>query len=291
MVQHYNPATGPRPLVSSAIWHDIGPVVVKGVEPLLDLPGQQVRPYLNAMTRLVSWSHSHGYALSARTVLATRMVRAYVSTLKPGDADDEPFLWRLSKAWNLTPEGAKVRDSVARRDYQAPYAASEVDALLFAAQCQNSQHRRATLLAIVALGAGCGVTRESARDARGSQLHQHDDDWFFATPTHCAKVRPELLGVLNEVIALRPVGRLRGDAEEKFITSMAAKWVKDRRGVPALSIDRLRSTYVCDLLAHGASLIDVLDWTGLNGAESLNGYLKYVERPSHRCATMSRGAK
>ena len=86
VVQHYNPATGPRPLVSSAIWHDIGPVVVKGVEPLLDLPGQQVRPYLNAMTRLVSWSHSHGYALSARTVLATRMVRAYVSTLKPGDA-------------------------------------------------------------------------------------------------------------------------------------------------------------------------------------------------------------
>ena len=239
------------------------------------------------MVRLTKWAHALGYSLSPQTLLSPSMVQAYLSTVAIGAPDDEPLLWRLSKYWGLTPSDATVRDGVARPDYRAPYSNDELEMLLFASRNQCTEQRRVTLLAIIALGAGCGVTRQAARNARAGQLHLHGATEFFRASNSCAYVRPELSAVLREVCNARPTTRLRGEMDEADITVAATQWLRAQAGVPRLTVDRLRATYVCALLSQGVAVLDVMTWCGLSGAESLDGYLAHVQRPGVLCPLYS----
>lgn len=280
----YNPALGPHPLVTPAVWRVIGPVVLESVAPVWHLSPITLRRFQVAMVRFAAWANALGYSLSPQTLLTPAMVQAYLATVATGAPDDEPQLWRLSKSWGLTPRDASVRDGVARPDYRAPYSDDELEMLLLAGRNQSTEHRRVTLLAIIALGAGCGITRRTARDAKASHLHLHGATAFFRASNYCAFVRPELSELLSEVCAERPAGRLRGEMEnEAGITVAVSEWLKRQRGVPVLSVDRLRATYVCALLNQGVAVLDVMAWCGLSGAESLDGYLAHVPRPTLMC--------
>jgi integrase len=289
-IAHYNPAKGPFPTATPAQWVELRPVVLEGVRPLAYLAKNTLRPFIRALTRLALFAHQLGYEMDAKVLLDPALIDAFLGTIRQEAQDPAPYLWRLSDSWGLVAAGSTHR-GVTRPDYRRPYDEDEMAALLLAAHNQSSGHRTATLLAIIFLGAGCGVTREAARDVTALDLHRHDGAWFVRTPKYCARVREEFLPLLDEVATLHPSGPLRGAMTHKFVTVAAAEWLRNRRGVPALSVDRLRANYVCTLLGEPVSIVDVLAWTGLRGAESLNGYLDHVARPSFKCATSSKGAK
>jgi hypothetical protein len=282
-VKAYNPAKGDRAATTAEMWKVIRPFVIGTVKPVTGLRPNSVRPFLTALTHLTTFAHRHGYDLKREVVLAPAMIQAFVAKLPKGSPDYEPFLWRLSKEWGLTANTAEVNDSVARPVYLTPYSDDEIEALLFAAQNQATDHRRATLLAIIFLGLACGIVRDGARDVSASDLHQHDDgEWYVAAAGRCAKVRDGFIELGLEVVGLRPEGRLRGERNPDDVVSAAAVWLRRRRGVPALSADRLRANYICTLLNEGTALVDVLAWAGLRGCEALDGYLPYLT-PSSTC--------
>ena len=276
-IKAYNPAKGDRAATTPEVWKVIRPFVVGSVKPVTELRPNSVRPFLTALTHLATFAHRHGYDLKREVVLAPAMIQAFVTKLPKGSPDYEPYLWRLSKEWGLTEGTAVVNDGVARPVYLSPYSDDELQALLFAAQNQATEHRRATLLAIIFLGLGCGIVRDAARDVCASDLHQHDGgEWFVAAAGRCAKVREGFADLGLEVISLRPDGRLRGDRNPDEVVGAAAVWLRRRRGVPGLSADRLRANYICALLNEGTALVDVLAWTGLRSCEALDGYLPYL---------------
>lgn len=284
----YNPALGPRPLVTPAVWCLIGPTVLECVAPVWHLAPPTLRRFQVAMVRFTAWANGLGYSMSPHTLLTPVMVRAYLASVAKGAPDDEPQLWRLSKSWGLTPHDTNVRDGIARPDYREPYSDDELEMLLLASRNQATAHRRVTLLAVIALGAGCGIVRQAAHDAKASDLHLHGDSAYFRASGYCAFVRPEFAELLSEVCAERPVGRLRGEsAYEAGVTVAATEWLKRQHGVPRLAVDRLRATYVCALLSQGVAVIDVMTWCGLSGAESLDGYLAHVRRPALLCPLYS----
>lgn len=276
-VKAYNPAKGDHAATTPEVWKAIRPFVTTTIEPLAHLRPNSVRPFLTALTHLATFAHHHAYNLKRDVVLAPAMIRAFVAKLPKGSPDYEPCLWRLSKEWELTDDGAEVKDSVARPAYLTPYNDDEIEALLFAAQNQATEQRKATLLAIIFLGLGCGIVRDAARDVCASDLHEHEDgEWFVAAPGRCAKVRDGFIELGLEVVALRPEGRLRGERNPDEVVGAAAVWLRRRRGVPGLSADRLRANYICALLNEKAALVDVLAWTGLRSCEALDGYIPYL---------------
>lgn len=289
-LEQYNPAKAPQCYVSPAQWTEIRPVVLEGVSPLAHLARPTLRPFLTALTHLALFGQQHGYELDIKVLLDPVLVEAFLGNVRKETKDPAPYLWRLSDRWGLVGTGDS-HAGLMQPDYRAPYSHTEMTALLLAAHNQCSTHRTATLLAIIFLGAGCGVNRGPAAGVMARDVHQHGDAWFVRTPKYCARVREEFLPLYYEVAELRPTGRLRGTRSHDSVTVAASAWLHGRRGVPSLSVDRLRATYVCELLNDGTSVLDTLAWSGLQGAESLNGYLAYVSRPPFHCATSNQGAK
>jgi hypothetical protein len=287
-LERYTPLRGKDQMVSAAEWELVRPVVLQAVEPLAHLSKYTLRPFLGALIRLASFAHRYGYEMDVKVLLDPVLVQSFISSVASEAKSPAPYLWRLSRTWGLVDE---LHPGVPRPDYRAPYSDDEMAALLLAAHNQSSTHRTTTLLAIIFLGAGCGVTREAARDVTATDVHRHGEAWFVRTPRYCARVRDGFLPFFYEVVEYRPSGRLRGGAEYRNVTVKATKWLADRRGVPALSVDRLRATYVCSMLRDGVTVTDVVAWTGLKNTEGLNRYLAYVPASPSICEYPSKGAK
>jgi hypothetical protein len=290
-INTYDPSRGKKSQVTKEQWAAVQGPVRQMMAPVRKQKTWALRPLMATAARFAAWAQPLGYELSPKSLLRPTLIEAFLARLPFGEVDVEPYLWRLAHAWKTVPVGATTRTKVARRDSRAPYSADEMAALLRAARAQATEHRQATVLAVIALGAGCGVVREAAASATLDGLHLHGDDWFFRTPKHCAKVLSDFRCVFDEVALLRPDGLLRGSARSDVVVTQVERWLSNRRGVPAFSVDRLRATYIVSLLGSGISLFEVLDSAGLHQPASLDRYLAFIERVPVHCNESIGGAK
>lgn len=282
-IDSYLPVKGGAAFVSPPEWRRLAQVVRAGVRPMAYLERVGVRPYLKGMTLLAKWADEKGYALELDVVLSESLIWAFVKQQPFGAFDYEPHLWRLAAAHRTVSATATKRAVIPRPSYLAPYSDDELTNLISFASDLTNQHRRATLLAIIALGAGCGISRHRLRGVTAKSIHQHGGETFVSSSSACAKVTAIFVPLLREVAALRPEGPLV-KALGTNLTAHAVEWTQGRREVPVLSADRLRATYVVALLESDARTLDVLQWTGLQKLEGLQGYLPYVKRPTPSCS-------
>ncbi|HET9090389.1 MAG TPA: hypothetical protein VFN54_08875 [Acidimicrobiales bacterium] len=280
VIATYNPAIGRHHLVSPAEWALIGALVREIAAPFEYLKGEQIRPYLRAATKLTAFVVRLEGELSVEAVLAPATIRGFLRQLPVGAPDEEPYLWRLARAHGTMAPDAPVRHQIGRRSLKAPYSAEELEALLMAARTQSTELRRANVLAIVVLGAGCGLVRESVRDVCASDRHEHEDGVYVRAAGRCARVLSNFEEGLDELVRLRPSGRLLGPAQVKFSTVKAHQWLDGRRGIPRLSVDRLRASYVVTMLSSGFTLREVMQWSGLTTFEAMSHYVMMLPSPS-----------
>jgi hypothetical protein len=290
-INTYDPSRGKKSQVTKEQWAAVQVVVRQMMELVRTEKTWVLRSLMATAARFAAWAQPLGYEMSPKSLLRPSLIEAFLARQPFGDVDVEPYLWRLAHAWRTVPAGMATRTKVGRLDFRAPYTADEITALLRAARAQATEHRQATVLAVIALGAGCGVVRETAATATLAGLHLHGDDWFFRTPKHCAKVLSGYRGIFDEVAQLRPGGLLRGPGKAQFVVPQVERWLSNRRGVPAFSVDRLRASYMVTLLSSGISLFEVLDSAGLHQAESLQRYLAFVKRVPVHCAEGTVGVK
>lgn len=282
-IDSYLPVKGGAAFVSPPELRRLAQVVRAGVRPMAYLERVGVRPYLKGMTLLAKWADEKGYELELDVVLSEKLIWAFVKQQPFGAFDYEPHLWRLAAAHRTLSATATKRAAIPRPSYLAPYSDDDLAKLISFASDLTNQHRRATLLAIITLSAGCGISRHRLRGVTAKSIHQHGGETFVSSSSACAKVSASFVPLLREVAALRPEGPLV-KALGTNLTAHAAEWTKGRRGVPVLSADRLRATYVVTLLESDARTLDVLQWTGLQKVEGLQGYLPYVKRPTPSCS-------
>jgi hypothetical protein len=159
-------------------------------------------------------------------------------------------------------------------------------ALLEFAQSLTNEYRRATLLTLVALGAGCGITRQRVQEVCSSDVHLHGDAMFLKVG-HCAKVRTAFAELLAAACVRRPEGNLVPSGKSN-VTERCAGWTEGWRGVPVFSTDRLRATYIVALMDDGASLAELMAWTGLKGCDALEPYLRFVKVEESSCSFAGR---
>lgn len=236
-IQSYNPALGRHPLVTPKEWAAIGDFVREAARPFASLAGEQVRPYLRAMTKLAAFAHRLDGELAFDIVLAPSTIRAYLANLPSGVVDEEPLLWRLALEHGIITPDEPVRRTVGRRPLMPPYTNADIEALFLAARTQSTKLRRTNLLAAVVLGAGCGLVRSGARDVTAADVHSHDDGAFIHTQGRCAKVRDSFECPLKALTDSRPEGRLLGPVYRSGSTTNLHQLLDNRRGVPRLSVD------------------------------------------------------
>jgi len=286
---------GVHALVKPPQWKRVQKLVRDAVMPLAGYHTATLRTYLKAMLLLAMWADNNGYPLELNVVLSENLVCAFIKQQPFGSFDYEAHLWRLALANHTVSVVATTRSQVTRPKYLAPYSDDELTKLISFANDLSNQHRRETLLTIIALGAGAGISRNRLRGVTAKSIHKHGGETFISSFDLCAKVSPDFVPFLREVAAFQPVGPLV-QARGTNLTAYAAEWTTQRRGVPALSGDRLRATYVVALLESEATA-DVLRWSGLQKLDALQGYLPYVTgntttcnhlRKEHRCYTARR---
>ena len=283
LIENYLPVKGADALVKPPQWKRVQALVKEAVTPFEGLHDVAVRSYLRAMLLLAMWADDNGYELELNVVLSENLVWAYVKQQPLGTLDYGPHLWRLAAAHHTVSAAAKSRRRIARPSYLAPYSNDDLAKLISFANDLSNQQRRETLLAIIVLGAGCGISRSRLREITAKSIHQHSGKTFVSSSTVCSKVSADFVPLLREVAAARskgPLVRARG----ANLTTFAAEWTKGRRGLPVLSGDRLRATYIVALLESEARTLDVLRWAGLKNFEGLQGYLPYVKRQTRACS-------
>ncbi len=279
-VATYDGSHGPNAPASPVQWAKIRPTLATALAPL-DLSPRGTRRYATAYARLSAWALDQGLDLDTPTLLSAEVVEAFLSEQPVGTADLRSTLRRLAAAHGVgeTPGALGYHKRIA----QAPYSEQEESALISYARNLANQERRLGLEALLVLGLGCGLARGNLRGVGASSLHLHDDVAFVRTSGHCARVRGEFLELLEAICAARPTGELLG-TRRRNITTEIVSWATGRVGVPTLRSDRLRASYICHWIEAGASVLDLLAWTGTKKLESLDPYLAHVPMPARDCS-------
>jgi hypothetical protein len=280
----YNGAWGHHAGCSKAQWALIRPSFLEAMAPVSHYAPKGIRNYAAPYVRLAAWALEQGLALEPAVLLSAEVSEAFLAGQEEGTADSRSWLRRLARAHGIgvadTPVGYHWRPA------PAPYSDEECAALVGYARSLTNEFRRTGLSALLALGLGCGLARRSLRGVTAAHLHYHDRDVFMRSATHCAKVRSPYATLLEEVCHARPEGTLVG-SRTKNITTEIVSWGNGRVGVPPLSPDRLRSTYICRSIEEGAPFLDLVAWTGVKTLESIAKYLDYIRLPARTCPEAS----
>lgn len=164
------------------------------------------------------------------------------------------------------------------------YSAQERSELWSMVSSQRTRSRRHSALALVALGLGAGLRPREIISARASDVRRRSGKVFVAVSGHDrrrvavaplnAAVLVELAKGVGEGFVFHPEPADR--SYPNFINVFCHKLVRDP-DAPLLCTRRLRSSFICDHLAHATRLSVLLEQAGIKEVESLLRYCRYVE--------------
>ncbi len=165
----------------------------------------------------------------------------------------------------------------------APYSDGERAELAAIAAAQPDPAKRGSALAMVVFGIGAGLRPGELVALRGSDVHRRGRRVMAEVSGPAARVVPVASGYAGRAAELargagsgfvfRPGPADRG--YKNFVTSFAAGLVADP-AAPRLTASRARASFICDHLAAGTPLGELLAITGIAEAESLARYARHA---------------
>ena len=166
-----------------------------------------------------------------------------------------------------------------------PYTPAEVREYWNAALAQSTGRRRHVIGTILTLGLGAGLTNTEMFELRTSQVLDHplhDGLLVLALVDRLVPVRAELSDMLRLLCDAQPEGRLIGGRAEqvnnyKQLTQMVQN-LTIPTSLPALSLRRLRTTWIVQCLVGGSNPSEVCHAAGISVdfASTITRYLPYV---------------
>lgn len=166
----------------------------------------------------------------------------------------------------------------------APYSPAERAELAAVAAAQRDPVKRASALAVVVFGIGAGLRPGELVALRGSDVACRGRRVSVQVSGPAARVVPVTAAYAGRAARLaasagtshlfRPGPADRG--YKNFVTNFARTLAADP-GAPQLGVSRCRSSFICDHLAAGTPLRELLAITGIRQAESLARYARHVD--------------
>jgi integrase len=215
--------------------------------------------------------------------LGAEVVEAFVALGLPGRAPSTKGTYRSvlraiggsSRPASATPFSGSAA--------KAPYNAQERAELLSVATSQRSEWRRASALMLLALGIGAGLRAGELAAAIGDDVTDEPRGVSVRVGGAGGRTVP-VNDVYAKTLALQAthvgLGYLfcpgwADRAYKNFVNNFCYGLVADPAG-PRFSSGRARSSFICDHLAAGAPLRELLYISGIHEVESLLRYARHV---------------
>jgi integrase len=172
-----------------------------------------------------------------------------------------------------------------------PYSPAERAELAAVAAAQRDPAKRASALAVVVFGIGAGLRPGELTALRGTDVSRRGRRVTVRAGGPAARVVPVSAGYAGRAAGLaasagdghlfRPGPADRG--YKNFVTNFARALTADP-AAPRLTLGRCRSSFVCDHLAAGTPVAELLAITGICQAESLARYARQVQGAPSKAA-------
>ena len=240
-----------------------------------------------ALRGLSRFAGLRGIPAGREFLLDYDVIEAFCVTGLPGRASStrgtyRSALYRL--AMPVHGEPGRRATPLAGAGAPAPYSLAGRAELAAVAAAQRDPAKRASALAVVVFGIGAGLRPGELVALRGSDVTRHG-----------RRVRVHVSGPATRVVPVTPAyaGRAAGLAAgaghahlfrpgpadrdyKNFITNFARTLAADP-AAPRLGLGRCRSSFICDHLAAGTPVGELLAITGICQAESLARYARHVD--------------
>lgn len=276
-----------RPRLSQKGWDAVAEQVRAIVAATAPATCYEARRLLHAVGRLAVWADQQGLPREPGAWLRRETIDAFVlsgCTGLDGSTIQTYRTWlrrtREALVWVQRGEAPPVRISSPRRP-QPPYAPGELAGLRVWAEHLPGQAQRDGL-ALMALGAGCGLAPGEVPAVRGRHVAIGCgvpvlDDALVGRLVACraswASTLADLAGMAGDGYLFRP-GR-KVEAAKNLVSSWPARH-RPPAGLPSLSARRLRSTWIVALLADGINPAVVADAAGMSSPAGLAPYHHWV---------------
>ena len=165
-----------------------------------------------------------------------------------------------------------------------PYSPAERAGLAAIAAAQRDPARRASALSVVVFGIGAGLRPGELVSLRGCDVSRRGRQVTVRVSGPAPRVVPVTSGYAGRAAGLaRSAGEgylfRAGPARrgyKNFVANFARTLAADP-AAPRLTVSRCRSSFICDHLAAGTPLRELLAITGICQAESLARYARHVD--------------
>jgi integrase len=166
----------------------------------------------------------------------------------------------------------------------SPYSPAERAGLAAVAAAQRDPAGRRSALAVVVFGIGAGLRPGELVALRGGDVDRRGRQVVARVPGSRQRLVPvasryaaraaELARCAGDGFVFRPGRADRG--YKNFVTNFARTLAADP-AAPRLTLGRCRSSFICDHLAAGTPVGELLAITGICRAESLARYARHVD--------------
>lgn len=283
VLRHY------RAKSSSAEWEAIGPFVTETAvvaAPLVSYPPRRV---IHALCNLARACVELGWPLDANTALSREVIDFAVANQMPNLSAGSrscvrPILLRIAEA--VGPDGTPFRlAALPGSTPSQPYSPEKLGELAWWARTQSGHWRSRSAMALVALGAGAGLTSSEL-------LHVRRED-LVAEPMGTSVIvrgpRGRRVPLLSKWEALLADARRDLDDSDwvfrpgqrghhlNLVTNFVAKSAGSASVRP--NVQRLRATWLVHHISKGTHLIPLARAAGFTSLESLNRFVPFAAAP------------
>jgi hypothetical protein len=288
-----------RPRNAPPVWCEVAPLVRSVVAAAVSAVPYEVERLLHVTASLALWAESTGLEREPDAWLRNENIDAFVLS-RAGDIGASSVrtyrTWLLrvrdALAWSERGEAAPARLH-AQPQPQQPYARAELAGLRhWAAHLPRQQGTDA--LALLGLGAGFGLTPKEVAASRGYHLRllRHDGPVLHTgvdrvVPLVARAGWEPVLATLAEAAGSGYLFRPRRTTE--YAKNLVGSWSLTHRPpeiLPALSVARLRATWIVELMAARIDHDLIAKAAGLASAASLARYQHHVPPLDEATAVM-----
>jgi hypothetical protein len=287
-----------RPRNAPPAWCEVAPLVRSVVTAAVCAVPYDVGRLLHVTASLALWAERTGLEREPDSWLRNENIDAFVLS-RAGEIEAASVrtyrTWLLrvrdALAWSERGEAAPARLH-AEPHPQQPYSQGELGALRHWAE-HLSRQQRGDALALLGLGAGFGLTPREVAASRGDHLRllRHDGPVLHTrvdrpVPLVARAGWEPLLTELAEAAGTGYLFRPRRTVE--YAKNLVGSWSLAHRpphGLPALSVGRLRATWIVELMAARIDHDLIAKAAGLASAASLARYQHFVPPLDEATAT------
>lgn len=295
IVASYSPAH-----ISPSVWGQVSESVRRAV--LAGAPtSAMAQVLLPTVAGFAGWIVAEGYAVSVDVLRDLELIERYVSTGMRDNPDSSRATRRAALrrvARRLDPDPRPEFERIRYRQVKPPYSSLEIRQFYEAACAQPTAARRDSLLALLALGLGCGLDASDLAWVRRCDVRTQNAAVLVSV---AGGLRPRTVCCLDafadQLLALAEpstTSLLIGGNQfgRRNVATPVLERLANDRSLPRLAPARLRSTWLVHHLNQATPLSVLMPAAGLRTARSLDDLLPYGDPVSdERSAMFLRGTR